>query len=248
MIAIVAAFLLADPASQPASQASSFPIIEPQVVVSAPVEPPEPKNVTPFMRDVRIDYGFKGTIMTAPSYRALGMGALQPQSALGVTWAAWSYGRFALAPGFHWEASRATGYTRGGSAAHSTHRVLLSLEARYRPLRWLDVFGRGAAGVIASELDLGDLSGAPVLKAKNATITGDVALGLDLLFGPHKRISQRRARVWMTLEGGYSFSAPMALSLAPQLASDDPRRTGNTDGGVLNLQGPFFRMSLTLAL
>ncbi|MCC6807300.1 MAG: hypothetical protein IT381_07740 [Deltaproteobacteria bacterium] len=257
MIAFLSLVLLAGPASFPASA----PVSERAVLEAAPAsqpvfvrrvlreEPPEPSATVPFMRDVRIDVGYKNTIVPSQSFRALNPGNVQAQSAIGVSWAAFSWDRFALAPGVRWEASLAYGNLRGDRSRHATHRALLSLDARYRPLRWLDVYARAAGGVFINELAVSSaaLPSMPLV-GRQATGTLDGSLGVDFLLGPHKKLKTRAPRVWATLEAGYSWTAPMALVLAPSLANDDPRRAGTTTLGTLNIQGPFLRMGLILAL
>jgi len=177
----------------------------------------------PFQRDVRVELGFKGQFLTQSS-TALGT--------LAVSWAPWSVSRFSLAPGLRYELG--DGINRG----------LLTLDARYRTLRWLELSARGAVGFLAQRIT--DTGGTFALQGDTASATGDLSGAVSFLLGPHRHIDTRRVRVWWTFEGGYSFATTARVVLTPQLPAGDTRQTGSVTTTAPHFQGAFFRTSIAL--
>jgi hypothetical protein len=81
---------------------------------------------------------------------------------------------------------------------------------------------------------------APGTLVKSAWLpTFDLSAGGALRFAS---ASHERFGFWLTGEGGYSWTRSTELALAPDLADDDPRRTGGIDLGRLALRGAFMRI------
>jgi hypothetical protein len=85
------------------------------------------------------------------------------------------------------------------------------------------------------------LSPAPLV-ARQWAFALDASAGVAFLLGPHSDPAPGPLRWWLAAEGGYGYTGESSLALRPDLAPDDPRRTGELDLGTLALRGAFVRV------
>ena len=125
------------------------------------------------------------------------------------------------------------------------HRFTVPLDVRFAFAPWLYAFTRTAAGAAMLAPRVSDPTApAPLVSTSWVPV-------LDLSGGAAYRIGggggEGKLGVWLVAEGGYGWAGRADLLLSPDLASDDPRRTGPVDMGALTLRGAFLRTGLALA-
>lgn len=189
------------------------------------------------------DIGYRGSFVSDPGMNAFSTKDYLAQFSLGASRRMLERGRFAFAPGLIWDYGGSSATARGAATSLAVHRLSIPLEARFRVTPWLFAFVRTAPGLASVSARVEDASApAPLVKS-------DWVPTMDLSAGASWRFARVNDRVgfWLTGEGGYGWSKSMALNMTPDLASDDPRRTSETDLGRLALRGGFMRFGAALS-
>ncbi len=123
-------------------------------------------------------------------------------------------GPISLSASLEWDAGGKSATTRGQDMTLFVHRLAVPLEARWQPLRRLAFFVKAAPGadrmLAASE---------PQLRARAWAFGVDATAGLAIMLGQVKR-----ARFWLTGEGGYAFAFASSMKLEYQPGPDEPPR------------------------
>jgi hypothetical protein len=228
-----------EPASQPASASVTPAIVGPRIEHTAAPRAPRP---IPFQADVRVEVGYKAVAGMMPSQQAFGLPQAVSLGTFGLTWTPLTIARFSFGPGARWEPSITNGRIGNASFSQWQHRLLLSVDARYRPVSFLELYARGAGGFTLSTLRF---DGTIPAGGNGVLATADAGGGVSFLLGPHRRIEARRVRVWLSLEGGYTFTGRANANLSPELS--DGRSSGAVNVALPVLQGPYFKTALALA-
>ena len=185
--------------------------------------------------------GMRSTFVTDPGFDPFATDNVLTTFSIGASRTIFDYEAFSFAPGLFWDYGARSATARGNATSLSSHRLALALEGRYHFAPWGYGLVRLTPGAIQQSAQLKDpLAAAPyVASAWNFGL--DASAGVAFLLGPHTD-STFPVRWWLAAEGGYGYAASASLLMRPDLASDDPRRTGDLDLGRLALGGGFFRI------
>ncbi|HMI84432.1 MAG TPA: hypothetical protein VK550_10085 [Polyangiaceae bacterium] len=186
--------------------------------------------------------GMRSTFVTDPGFDPFASDNVLTSFSLGVSRTVFDYEAFSLAPGFFWEYGARSAMARDQPTSLSTHRLALALEGRYHFAPWVYGLVRLTPSAIQQSAQLSDQLAIAPFVANAWTFGLDASAGAAFLLGPHSDASASPVRWWLAAEGGYGYASSATLQMHPDLASDDPRRTGDLDLGRLALGGGFFRI------
>jgi len=186
--------------------------------------------------------GVRSTFITDPGYDPFSTDNAFTQFSLGVSRTVWDQERLSFAPGVIWDYGERSSTARGENTSLVAHRLALALEGRYHLFPWLYGLVRLAPGAVHHSVELDDPLAPAPLVAKHWAFALDASAGVAFLLGPQTEASASPVRWWLAAEGGYSYTAPIDLVLHPDLADDDPRRSGELDLGKLAMRGGFFKV------
>jgi hypothetical protein len=185
--------------------------------------------------------GMRSTFVTDPGFDPFASDNVLTSFSLGASRTIFDYDAFSLAPGVFWDYAARSATARGDATSLVSNRLALALEGRYHFAPWGYGLVRLTPGTIHQSVQLTDpLAAAPYI-AQSWTFAFDASAGAAFLLGPHAA-SASPVRWWLAAEGGYGYAGSASLLMHPDLASDDPRRTGSLDLGRLALSGGFFRI------
>jgi hypothetical protein len=209
------------------------------------VSPPPPSPSSPRVTPWEATLGLRGGYVESPGYSPFSPNDFFSGVSLGASRVVAVRGRFALAVGATWDYGEPTSTARGAKTDLEVHRLTAPLTLRVRVRRWLDAFARVAPGATFVRASVDDPSGIATLRKSAWLPSGDATAGVAWTFAD-SRIAGRPV-VWrLTAEGGYGWTADMAMQLQPDLGSGDPRQTGATDLGILALSGGFGRIGVAV--
>jgi hypothetical protein len=184
--------------------------------------------------------GVRSTFVTDRAFDPFATDNALTTVSLGITRTLFDHEQLSFASGIIWDYGERSATARGQATNLVAHRLAVPLEGRYHLLPWMYGLVRVTPGVVHQSARLYD-TWAP-FGAQAWTFGLDASAGLALLLGPHSESSASPVRWWLAGEGGYSYAGSAKLLLRPEVASDDPRRTGDLDWGRLALSGGFFRI------
>jgi hypothetical protein len=188
------------------------------------------------------ELGVRSTFVTDPGFDPFSTDNALTQFSLGLARTVWAEDRVSFAPGVIWDYGWRAGTARGQDTSISSHRLALALEGRYHLFPFVYGLVRLTPGAAHQSVEVDDsLSPAPFV-AKGWVFALDASAGAAFLLGPQREDSASPVRWWLAAEGGYSYAASTSLVMHPDLAPDDPRRTGDLDLGTLAMRGGFFRI------
>lgn len=185
--------------------------------------------------------GMRSTFVTDPGFDPFASDNVLTSFSLGASRTIFDYDAFSLAPGVFWDYAARSATARGDATSLVSNRLALALEGRYHFAPWGYALVRLTPGTIHQSAELKDPLAAAPYVAQSWTFALDASAGAAFLLGPHAA-SASPVRWWLGAEGGYGYADSASLLMHPDLASDDPRRTGNLDLGRLALSGGFFRI------
>jgi hypothetical protein len=186
--------------------------------------------------------GMRSTFVTDRGFDPFATDNVLTTFSLGASRTVFDYDAFSLAPGIFWDYGARSATARGNAASLASHRLALALEGRYHFMPWMYGLVRVTPGAISQSARLQDpLAPAPYV-ASSWSFALDASAGVAFLLGPQAAAASSPVRWWLAAEGGYGYAGSAPLLMRPDLASDDPRRTGDLDLGRLALGGGFFRV------
>jgi hypothetical protein len=188
------------------------------------------------------ELGVRSQFVKDPGYDPFSTNDVFAQVSLGVTRTIWSEDRLSFAPGIIWDYGERNATARGQNTSLSAHRLALSLEGRYHLFPWAYGLLRVTPGALRQAAELEDSTSPAKFVAAEWVFALDASAGAVFLLGPHAEESSSPVRWWLGAEGGYAYAGSTSLVMHPDLAADDPRRTGNLDLGTLAMRGAFFRV------
>ncbi len=194
----------------------------------------------------RVEVGYRGSYITDSGFDPFAKTDALPQLSVGASLTVAQRGRLSFAPGLAWDHGGRSATARGAASSLTLDRVTVPLEGRFHVDRWGYAFVRVAPGFVAQTARLEDPSaGVPYTKSR-ALFATDLSAGYAL---PLFRLGRRESAptAWLQADGGYGWVATERLDLAPDAASDDPRRTRGIDLGSLATSGAFFRAGLAVS-
>jgi hypothetical protein len=186
--------------------------------------------------------GLRSTFVTDPGFDPFASDDVLTSFSLGVSRTVYDHEAFSLAPGIFWEYGARSSTARSQPTSLTSNRLAVALEARGHLAPWAYGFVRVAPTAIQQRAQLSDPLAAAPLVASAWTFGVDASAGAAFLLGPHSATSTAPLRWWLAAEGGYGYASSAPLLMHPDLASGDPRRTGDLDLGRIALGGVFFRL------
>jgi hypothetical protein len=186
--------------------------------------------------------GVRSTFVTDRAFDPFATDNALTSFSLAVSRTVFNYDAFSLAPGFFWDYGARSATARGEQSSLTSHRLGLALEGRYHFAPWAYALARLTPSAIQQSTQVNDQLAAAPFVARAWTFGIDASAGAAFLLGPHSATSASPVRWWLAAEGGYGYATSASLLMHPDLASDDPRRTGDLDLGRLALGGGFFRI------
>jgi hypothetical protein len=208
----------------------------------APTQPPSSPAVTPWEAHM----GYRGTFVNSPGFNPFSTNDYFPQFTLGVSRALFPSGRFALAAGLSWDYGGTDATARGASTGLTVDRFTVPVTMRYALWKWLHVFVTIAPGVTYASAHVDEASAPATLVKTSWLLSGDASAGARWAFAD-THVGPFPVVFWLTAEGGYAWTAPMQLSMSPDLPSSDPRQTATTDLGSLAMNGGFGRLGISVS-
>jgi hypothetical protein len=204
--------------------------------------PPSSPAVTPWEAHM----GYRGTFVDSPGFNPFSQNDYFPQFTLGASRVLAWRGRFALAAGLSWDYGESDSTARGASTGLTVDRFTVPLTMRYAVWRWLHVFVTIAPGVTYASANV-DESSAPASLVKTSWLpSGDASAGARWAFAT-THVGAFPVVFWLSAEGGYAWTAPMQLTMSPDLPSTDPRQTAPTNLGSLAMNGGFGRLAVSVS-
>jgi len=153
----------------------------------------------------------------------------------------WSSGDLSLAALGLWEIGSRSEEVRGNETSLRVQRLQLAPEVRYHLHYRAYGFGRLGLGAEHAHATLEDELFDGELVSNSWAFAGDLAGGAAVqLFGSPSG-EQRKPRLWLVAEGGYSLVTNSQLSFSAE--SGAPERAEDEDLGELDLSAPFFRVA-----
>jgi hypothetical protein len=208
----------------------------------ASTRPPSSPEVTPWEAHM----GYRGTFVDSPGFNPFSTNNYLPQFTLGASRALFPSGRFALAAGLSWDYGETNATARGANTGLTVDRFTVPLTLRYALWKWLHVFVTIAPGVTYASAHVDEASAPASLVKTSWMPSGDASAGARWAFA-NTHVGPYPVVFWLTAEGGYAWTAPMQLSMSPDLASSDPRQTATTDLGSLAMNGGFGRLGISVS-
>jgi hypothetical protein len=202
---------------------------------------PNAPRVTPWETSI----AYRGAWFESPGYQPFATTDRFAQVTLGASRAVISRGRFALTVGAAWDYGNTGATARGASTYLELQRVTVPITLRFALTPWVDLFARVAPGAAHVSANVDEPSALAPLATTGWLASGDATLGASWAFASWT-IAEHSFVARVTGEGGYGWTADMALSLAPDLGGGDPRLTGTTELGSVSLSGGFGRLGLAL--
>jgi hypothetical protein len=199
---------------------------------------PPPNAFVPRVPEVIFSAGVRATAIPSKGFEAYADNHFLLQSSFSVGLTFLRKGAFSASASFEWDAGGKSTITRGQELDLFAHRLAIPIEARWEPNKHFALFVKAAPG--------GDrllVSSDPSLRARAWSFGLDATGGAALMLG-----RARRARFWLTAEGGYAFAFPAAMHLTTQPGEDDPpRRYGSTSLPDLQLGGGLARLGAAVS-
>jgi hypothetical protein len=224
---------------------ASLPLSLALLFVAAPTlaQEPAPAPAPSHAELLRLEIGARQAFIADPGFDAFAQHNEFGQLSIAASHPIFARGRFTLAPGLAWDYGMAEASVRGSPSSLTVHRVSIPIEARFSLLPQLYVFTRVAPGAAHANAEVKDAS-APAPLVRGAWIASlDASAGATYRLLTLTDLRGRPLDMWLSADGGYGFSRSTELTLSPDLADGDPRRTGAADLGALSLRGAFFRVA-----
>lgn len=165
---------------------------------------------------------------------------------LGASWAFWARDELSVAASLGYDYGGSSAAARSDQAELRLHRFKLAPELRYHVLR-----------VLAVTASVG-----PTVSYQEAALTGaldsklsrtqwkpgfEATAGAAVEVWGYKSGASHKPRLWIIGEGGYGWTAPMALGLKPESPSMVPERINPLSLDDLSVSGPLMRFSVALS-
>lgn len=251
---LLATALLAAPlAAHAQDEAPPPPLAAPPVPVLTPAAPAyeeaaPPSKATPHYDYLRLGLGFRIGYIPDPGFDTFASSDVLAQMSLEGTYAFYTQGKLAIAAGAAWDIGSRSSGARGFDTRLTVNRLTVPVAARWYFTPWLDGFVRVAPGAVGYVARVQDPSSGATLEDAPWAFAADLSAGATLRLAGSSDHSVRRARLWLTGEGGYGLTGSRALRPRPHrdeadvLGSDASTRLGS-----LAVNGGFWRVGLAVS-
>lgn len=209
--------------------------------------PASPKTA-PHYDYLRFGLGFRIAYIPDGGFDTFASNDVLGQMSLEGTYAFYTKGKLALASGVAWDVGSRSSGARGLTTSLTVNRLTVPVEARWYFTPWLDGFVKVAPGAVGCFARVQDPSSGATLEDAPWAFATDLSAGATVRLAGSSDHSVRRARLWLTAEGGYGLTGSRALRPRPNrdeadvLGADEPTRLGS-----LALNGGFWRLGLAVS-
>jgi hypothetical protein len=237
----------------PAPAPPPAPVAVAPAPVLLPAAPPYEEAAPPAKSTPRYDYlrfglGFRIGYIPDAGFDTFADSDVLAQISLEGTYAFYTQGKLAVAAGAAWDVGSRSSGARGFDTRLTVNRLTVPVEARWYFTPWLDGFVRVAPGAVGYYARVHDPSSGATLEDAPWAFATDLSAGATLRLAGGSDHTSRRARLWLTGEGGYGLTGSRALRPHPNrdeadvLGSDASTRLGS-----LAVNGGFWRMGLAVS-
>jgi len=211
-----------------------------------PAAPPEQSALGNHQKNIRLEMGVRTQYIKSDGFNPFSERDVLPQFTLGASFAFWAQDKLSLAgyAGFDYGASSAN--LRSEDASLDLARFSLAPEARYHVLRILALTARVGPTFTREAAEVSGPLGTPLLKT-GWKFGFDATAGAALELWGYSSGASKKPRLWVMGEGGYGWTAPLALTFKPEEAGSVPQRLTPLDLGELSVAGPLFRITAGLS-
>ena len=197
-------------------------------------------------KNLRVSLGERTQFIKSSGFDPFSERDALTQVSLGASWAFWAHDELSLAANLGYDYGGSNAAARSDQAELRMHRFKLAPELRYHVLR-----------ILAVTASVG-----PTLSYQRAALSGalnsdlsrtqwkpgfEATAGAAVEVWGYKSGASHRPRLWIIGEGGYGWTAPMALGLKPESPSVVPERINPLSLDDLSVSGPLLRISLALS-
>jgi hypothetical protein len=220
----------------------------PAAAQDAGTEPSEAEKAAlgTHQRNLRVSLGMRTQLLKGSGYDPFSTNDALNQVSLGASWAFWAQDQLSIAANLGYDYGGSSAVARSDQAELQLHRFKLAPELRYHVLR-----------VLAVTASVG-----PTLSYQRASLSGalqsdlvrtqwkpgfEATAGVAAELWGYKSGASHRPRLWIIGEGGYGWTAPMALGLKPESPSMVPERINPLSLDDLSVSGPLMRISAALS-
>jgi len=239
------------PASAPLPSFEPLPAASPPADLAATSTheaPAATPKTAPHYDYLRFGLGFRIAYIPDGGFDTFASNDVLGQMSLEGTYAFYTKGKLALASGVAWDIGSRSSGARGFTTSLTVNRLAVPLEARWYFAPWLDGFAKVAPGAVGYFARVQDPSSGATLEDAPWTLAADLSAGATVRLAGGSDHGVRRARLWLTAEGGYGLTGSRALRPRPNrdeadvLGADEP-----TTLGSLALNGGFWRLGLAVS-
>ena len=207
-----------------------------------------PKPTAPHYDYLRFGLGFRIGYINDPGFDTFASSDTLAQLSLEGSYAFYTNGKLAVAAGVAYDLGGRSSGARGLDTRLTVHRLTVPIEARYYVTPWLNGFVKVAPGTGAYFARITDPSSGATLEDAPWVFATDLSAGATVRLAGSNDHGVRRARLWITGEGGYGLTG--AVALRPRPSRDDSDILGadeSTRLGSLAVNGGFWRMGLAVS-
>jgi hypothetical protein len=197
-------------------------------------------------RNVRVEIGARTQFIKSAGFDPFSTRDVLPQLSLGASVAFLRQDKWSLAAMVGYDYGGSSERLRSDEASLDLHRFTLAPEVRYHLLRVLALTAKVGPTLTREGAEVSGPLGTSMLKT-GWKFGFDATAGVAVELWGYADGASHKPRVWLLGEGGYGWSAPMALKFKPENPGAAPQRLAPLDLGELSLSGPLFRISAGLS-
>ncbi len=236
------------PAAVTPAAVTPAPVLTPAPPAYEEAAPPLPQQAPPHYDYLRFGLGFRIGYIPDSGFDTFADSDVLAQMSLEGTYAFYTKGKLAIAAGAAWDIGSRSSGARGIDTRLTVNRLTVPVEARWYFTPWLDGFVRVAPGAVGYFAHVQDRSSGVTLEDAPWAFAADLSAGATLRLAGSSDHSVRRARLWLTGEGGYGLTGSRALRPRPDRDEADVLGSdASTRLGALAVNGGFWRMGLAVS-
>lgn len=231
------------PVLQPASP---VPVLAPDLrVFEAPAAPPSPPRKFA-QRYVGLELGARALIVGNAGFDPYAEDDLLASVSLGATWEPLRVAPIYIGFAGEYDYGSRSARARGVPSSLAVHRVAVGARVRWEAAHWLSLYAKASPGVLHLRGSLDDAVLDRPLVARTWTYTVDTLAGAAFPVATFGDREWPFARMWVLVEGGYSFAGSAAMTYAPADDPADARQFGVVHLPDLRVSGAMNRFAVAM--
>lgn len=212
----------------------------------APASEADPQALGNHQKNVRVDIGARTQFVNSAGFDPFSKNDVIGQLSLAASYTVWTRDELSLAALVGFDYGGASANVRSDATSLDLRRFTLAPEARYHVLRLLVLTAKVGPTLTREAAEVSGGLGTPWSKT-GWKFGFDATAGAAVELWGYRSGAAHKPRAWLTAEGGYGWTAPMRLDLAPDDAGTVPQRLATLDLGQLSVAGPLFRITAALS-